>query len=175
MSEVKHLCWRSTVWGTAGFFLRLPEPDCLSQIQREGRAGQEWPSLQASLSLQAGPLGYPLCDGRVWVHTPPRHAHQALPAATPPGMAVTPSPCSGKWALLLPSCRTTFFPPQGPSLRASHVLGLAALAVHLGECRPALPEAHLGCCAPAWGLSVPEFLNSLLTCMTKESSLFCLR
>ncbi|KAI5276850.1 Fanconi Anemia Group A Protein [Manis pentadactyla] len=94
----------------------------------------------------------------------------------------------GPWAtrFVMAMCGRTLLPAmltrlcqllrhQGPSLHASHVLGLAALAVHLGECRPALPEAHLGCGAPAWGLSIPEFLNSLLTCMTKESSLFCLR
>ncbi|KAK2491044.1 hypothetical protein MC885_008934 [Smutsia gigantea] len=100
----------------------------------------------------------------------------------------TPPDRQGPWAarFVMATCGRTLLPSmltrlcqllrhQGPSLRASHVLGLAALAVHLGECRSALPEAHLGCCAPAWGLSIPEFLNSLLTCVTKESSLFCLR
>ncbi|EPQ04625.1 Fanconi anemia group A protein, partial [Myotis brandtii] len=64
---------------------------------------------------------------------------------------------------------------QGPSLSASHVLGLAALAVHLGESRSALPEVHMGPPVPARGLSIPEFFSSLLTCRSKESSLFCLK
>ncbi|XP_069320856.1 Fanconi anemia group A protein [Eulemur rufifrons] len=58
---------------------------------------------------------------------------------------------------------------QGPSLSASHVLGLAALAVHLGEAGSALPPA------PAGGLPFPDLLDSLLTCATRESSLFCLK
>uniref|UniRef100_G1PNC5 FA complementation group A n=1 Tax=Myotis lucifugus TaxID=59463 RepID=G1PNC5_MYOLU len=64
---------------------------------------------------------------------------------------------------------------QGPSLSASHVLGLAALAVHLGESRSVLPEVHMGPPVPARGLSIPEFFSSLLTCRSKESSLFCLK
>ncbi|XP_015984419.2 Fanconi anemia group A protein isoform X2 [Rousettus aegyptiacus] len=64
---------------------------------------------------------------------------------------------------------------QGPSLSASHVLGLAALAVHLGEAGPALPDVHAGPPAPARRLSIPDFFSSLLTCGTKASTLFCLR
>ncbi|XP_046539282.1 Fanconi anemia group A protein isoform X4 [Equus quagga] len=64
---------------------------------------------------------------------------------------------------------------QGPSLSASHVLGLAALAVHLGESRSVLPEVHVGPPAPARDLSIPEFFNSLLTCRTAESSRLCLK
>ncbi|XP_070119294.1 Fanconi anemia group A protein isoform X7 [Equus przewalskii] len=64
---------------------------------------------------------------------------------------------------------------QGPSLSASHVLGLAALAVHLGESRSVLPEVHVGPPAPARDLSIPEFFNSLLTCRTAESSCLCLK
>ncbi|XP_077888972.1 Fanconi anemia group A protein isoform X3 [Ictidomys tridecemlineatus] len=64
---------------------------------------------------------------------------------------------------------------QGPRLSASHVLGLAALVVHLGEPGSALPEVEPGPLAPASSLPVPRFLDSLLTCHTKESSLFCLR
>nr|XP_008533875.1 PREDICTED: Fanconi anemia group A protein isoform X6 [Equus przewalskii] len=64
---------------------------------------------------------------------------------------------------------------RGPSLSASHVLGLAALAVHLGESRSVLPEVHVGPPAPARDLSIPEFFNSLLTCRTAESSCLCLK
>ncbi|XP_057609613.1 Fanconi anemia group A protein [Chionomys nivalis] len=64
---------------------------------------------------------------------------------------------------------------QGPSLGAPHVLGLAALAVHLGESRSMLPEVDPGVLAPAGSLCVPEFLNSLLTCRTRESLLFCMK
>uniref|UniRef100_H0WQV8 FA complementation group A n=1 Tax=Otolemur garnettii TaxID=30611 RepID=H0WQV8_OTOGA len=62
---------------------------------------------------------------------------------------------------------------QGPSLSASHVLGLAALAVHLGESRSVLPEVDVG--PPAGALPIPDFVNSLLTCCTRESSLLCLK
>uniref|UniRef100_A0A8C9UM25 FA complementation group A n=1 Tax=Spermophilus dauricus TaxID=99837 RepID=A0A8C9UM25_SPEDA len=64
---------------------------------------------------------------------------------------------------------------QGPRLSASHVLGLAALVVHLGEPGFALPEVEPGPLASASSLPVPRFLDSLLTCHTHESSLFCLR
>uniref|UniRef100_A0A2K6FS26 FA complementation group A n=1 Tax=Propithecus coquereli TaxID=379532 RepID=A0A2K6FS26_PROCO len=64
---------------------------------------------------------------------------------------------------------------QGLSLSASHVLGLAALAVHLGESRSAFPEVDVGPPAPAGGLAFPDLLDSLLTCRTRESSLFCLK
>ncbi|XP_021561324.2 Fanconi anemia group A protein isoform X1 [Neomonachus schauinslandi] len=64
---------------------------------------------------------------------------------------------------------------QGPSLSASHVLGLAALVVHLGESRSALPEVHVGFPAPAKSLPIPEFFSSLLTFGTAETSLFCLK
>ncbi|XP_036159204.1 Fanconi anemia group A protein isoform X2 [Myotis myotis] len=79
---------------------------------------------------------------------------------------------------LLPAVLTRLYQllrHQGPSLSASHVLGLAALAVHLGESRSALPEVHMGPPVPARGLSIPEFFSSLLTCRSKESSLFCLK
>ncbi|ELK02893.1 Fanconi anemia group A protein [Pteropus alecto] len=64
---------------------------------------------------------------------------------------------------------------QGPSLSASHVLGLAALAVHLSKAGPAFSDVHVSPPAPARGLSIPDFFSSLLTCGTKESTLFCLR
>ncbi|KAL1784773.1 hypothetical protein HispidOSU_020115 [Sigmodon hispidus] len=64
---------------------------------------------------------------------------------------------------------------QGPSLSAAHVLGLAALVVHLSESRSMLPEVDPGFLAPAGSLCVPEFLSSLLTCRTRESLLFCMK
>ncbi|XP_058565562.1 Fanconi anemia group A protein isoform X3 [Neofelis nebulosa] len=64
---------------------------------------------------------------------------------------------------------------QGPSLSASHVLGLAALVVHLAQSRSVLPEVPVGLPAPAEGLSVAEFFSSLLTFSTSETSLFCLK
>ncbi|XP_041627092.1 Fanconi anemia group A protein isoform X1 [Vulpes lagopus] len=64
---------------------------------------------------------------------------------------------------------------QGPSLSASHVLGLAALVIHLGERRPAVPEVHVASPAPVKSLPLPEFLSSLLTLRTAEASLFCLK
>ncbi|KAG8508176.1 Fanconi anemia group A protein [Galemys pyrenaicus] len=62
---------------------------------------------------------------------------------------------------------------QGPSLSPSQVLGLAALAVHLGGCRPALPEVCLG--PPTGSLPVSELFDHLLTCRTREGWLFCLK
>ncbi|KAF4010653.1 hypothetical protein G4228_002131 [Cervus hanglu yarkandensis] len=64
---------------------------------------------------------------------------------------------------------------QGPSLSASHVLGLAALAVHLGESRSALPKVHVGPPAPARGLPIPEFIDSLLPCAAQQASTLCLK
>ncbi|XP_047566030.1 Fanconi anemia group A protein isoform X4 [Lutra lutra] len=64
---------------------------------------------------------------------------------------------------------------QGPSLSASHVLGLAALVVHLSESRSALPDVHVALPAPAESLPVPEFFSSLLPFGTVETSLFCLK
>ncbi|XP_069918954.1 Fanconi anemia group A protein isoform X5 [Oryctolagus cuniculus] len=94
----------------------------------------------------------------------------------------------GAWAALFTRtlCGRTLLPAtltrlcqllrhQGPSLSAPHVLGLAALAVHLGESRSTLPEVELGAHAPASSLPVPDFLDSLLTCGTGESLLFCLK
>ncbi|XP_048210859.1 Fanconi anemia group A protein isoform X2 [Perognathus longimembris pacificus] len=64
---------------------------------------------------------------------------------------------------------------QCPKLSAQHILGLAALAVHLGEAKSTLPKVDPGPSAPPSSLPIPEFLDSLLTCRTRESSLFCLR
>lgn len=94
----------------------------------------------------------------------------------------------GSWAtrFVTATCARTLLPAvltrlcqllryQGPSLSAAHVLGLAALAVHLGKSRPALPEVLVGPPFPAGGLSIPKFFSSLLPCGTRESLLFCLR
>ncbi|OBS77115.1 hypothetical protein A6R68_16418 [Neotoma lepida] len=92
------------------------------------------------------------------------------------------------WAVLFVRtlCGHTLFPAvltrlcqllyhQGPSLSAPHVLGLAVLVVHLGESRSMLPEVDPGVLASAGSICVPEFLNSLLTCRTRESLLFCMK
>ena len=55
------------------------------------------------------------------------------------------------------------------------MVGLAALAVHLGESRSALPEVHVGPPTPARGLPVPELFDILLPCRTQESSALCLK
>ncbi|KAM6177475.1 Fanconi anemia group A protein [Erethizon dorsatum] len=64
---------------------------------------------------------------------------------------------------------------QGPSLSAPHVLGLAALAVHLGETRATLPEVDPGPAAATHSIPVPEFLSGLLSCHPGESAFFCLK
>ena len=66
-------------------------------------------------------------------------------------------------------------PFQGPSLTASHVLGLAALVVHLGECRSALPDVLAAPPGPAERLPAAEFLGRLLPFAAAETSLFCLK
>ncbi|XP_032984859.1 Fanconi anemia group A protein [Rhinolophus ferrumequinum] len=94
----------------------------------------------------------------------------------------------GSWAtrFVTATCARTLLPAvltrlcqllryQGPSLGAAHVLGLAALAVHLSKARPALPEVLVGPPFLAGGLSIPEFFSSLLPCGNRESLLFCLR
>ncbi|XP_058530791.1 Fanconi anemia group A protein [Ochotona princeps] len=108
---------------------------------------------------------------------------QSLMAAS----SFAPPERQGPWAALFVRtlCGRTLLPAvltrlcqllrhQGPSLSAPHVLGLAALAAHLGESRAVLPEVEMGG-APASSLPVPEFFNSLLTCSTSESLLFCLK
>ncbi|GAB1293776.1 Fanconi anemia group A protein homolog [Apodemus speciosus] len=80
--------------------------------------------------------------------------------------------------ILLPAILTRLWQllsHQGPSLSAPHVLGVAALAVHLGECSSMLPEVDPGVLAPAGSLGVPDFINSLLTCRTRDSLLFCMK
>ncbi|XP_050628827.1 Fanconi anemia group A protein isoform X3 [Macaca thibetana thibetana] len=101
--------------------------------------------------------------------------------------SVAPPERQGPWATLfmrtmcgcvLPAVLTRLcqlLHHQGPSLSAPHVLGLAALAVHLGESRSALPEMDVGPSAPDAGLPVPALFDSLLTCRTRDSLLFCLK
>nr|XP_045012381.1 Fanconi anemia group A protein [Jaculus jaculus] len=64
---------------------------------------------------------------------------------------------------------------QGPNLSTPHILGLAALAVHLGESRSMLPEVDLSPPAPTGSCPIPKFLNSLLSCCTRESLLFSMK
>ncbi|XP_077842943.1 Fanconi anemia group A protein isoform X8 [Macaca mulatta] len=101
--------------------------------------------------------------------------------------SVAPPERQGPWATLfmrtmcgcvLPAVLTRLcqlLHHQGPSLSAPHVLGLAALAVHLGESRSALPEVDVGPSATDAGLPVPALFDSLLTCRTRDSLLFCLK
>ncbi|XP_033075306.1 Fanconi anemia group A protein isoform X2 [Trachypithecus francoisi] len=101
--------------------------------------------------------------------------------------SVAPPERQGPWATLfmrtmcgraLPAVLTRLcqlLHHQGPSLSAPHVLGLAALAVHLAESRSALPEVDVGPPAPDAGLPVPALFDSLLTCRTRDSLLFCLK
>nr|XP_054311439.1 Fanconi anemia group A protein isoform X3 [Pongo pygmaeus] len=101
--------------------------------------------------------------------------------------SVAPPERQGPWATLfmrtmcgrvLPAVLTRLcqlLRHQGPSLSAPHVLGLAALAVHLGESRSALPKVDVGPLAPDAGLPVPALFDSLLTCRTRDSLLFCLK
>ncbi|KAB0384997.1 hypothetical protein FD755_006914 [Muntiacus reevesi] len=102
--------------------------------------------------------------------------------------SVGPPDRQGPWATLFVRalCGRRFLPAmltrlcqllryQGPSLSASHVLGLAALAVHLGESKSALPKVHMGPPAPARGLPIPEFIDSLLPCAAQQASTLCLK
>ncbi|XP_054935102.1 Fanconi anemia group A protein isoform X8 [Physeter macrocephalus] len=102
--------------------------------------------------------------------------------------SVAPPDRQGPWAahFVRTLCRRRLLPAllsrlcqllhhQGPSLSASHVVGLAALAVHLGESRSALPEVRVGPPTPAGGLPVPELFDILLPCRTQESSALCLK
>ncbi|XP_063469123.1 Fanconi anemia group A protein isoform X4 [Symphalangus syndactylus] len=101
--------------------------------------------------------------------------------------SVAPPERQGPWATLfmrtmcgrvLPAVLTRLcqlLRHQGPSLSAPHVLGLAALAVHLGESRSVFPEVVVGPPAPDAALPVPALFDSLLTCRTRDSLLFCLK
>ncbi|XP_038610562.1 Fanconi anemia group A protein [Tachyglossus aculeatus] len=61
---------------------------------------------------------------------------------------------------------------QGPSLSDAHVLGLAALAVHLNESKTFFPEVDTSF---AEHLSVAEYWEHLLTCRAGLSLSFCMR
>uniref|UniRef100_A0A2K5QI36 FA complementation group A n=1 Tax=Cebus imitator TaxID=2715852 RepID=A0A2K5QI36_CEBIM len=101
--------------------------------------------------------------------------------------SVAPPERQGPWATLLVRTMCGHVLPavltrlcqllrhQGPSLSAPHILGLGALAVHLGESRSALPEVDVGPPAATVGLPVPELFENLLTCRTRGSLLFCLK
>ncbi|NWR56173.1 FANCA protein, partial [Bucorvus abyssinicus] len=68
---------------------------------------------------------------------------------------------------------------QGPALRDTHILGLAAFVIHLSESRALIPpvEANLGISQPVPDqiLSISEYWNRLLVCRTRESFTFCMR
>ncbi|KAM9607915.1 LOW QUALITY PROTEIN: Fanconi anemia group A protein [Trichechus inunguis] len=64
---------------------------------------------------------------------------------------------------------------QGPCLNTPHLVGLAALAVHLSELGPMLPHVDVGLPSSAQGFSVASFLDGLLPCRTGKSLLFCMR
>lgn len=154
-----------------------------------GCVGSQRPGPPRLCCLQAGPLGSPLREDAVWTSAAPCSPCPPLPAAAPgrllpaghtpgllkggqPGRPPSPGPFQLVGAVVSSATCLLF---QGPRLSAPHVLGLAALAVHLGEPGSALPEVDPGPPAPAGGLPVPRFLDSLVTCHTRESSLFCLR
>uniref|UniRef100_A0A6I8PPK6 FA complementation group A n=1 Tax=Ornithorhynchus anatinus TaxID=9258 RepID=A0A6I8PPK6_ORNAN len=61
---------------------------------------------------------------------------------------------------------------QGPCLSDTHIIGLAALAVHLNESKSFFPELDT---TFAKRLSVAEYWEHLLTCRTGLSLSFCLR
>ena len=123
-------------------------------------------------SQQAGALGRPRGEDRVWTRAAAGCAHQALPAAPPPGEA---PPRAGRWAPARARAHSGSASCQGPSLSASHVLGLAALAVHLGEAASTLPAVCAGPPGPARPLPVPELFDCLLPCGTPEAWALCLR
>uniref|UniRef100_K7FYD5 Uncharacterized protein n=1 Tax=Pelodiscus sinensis TaxID=13735 RepID=K7FYD5_PELSI len=80
-------------------------------------------------------------------------------------------------ALLTRLCQLIYH--QGPALNNAHVLGLAALVIHLNESKSLIPEVEIVSKVPQFasvkGLSVTEFWNHLLVCRTGESLAFCLR
>ncbi|XP_074056868.1 Fanconi anemia group A protein isoform X2 [Macrotis lagotis] len=64
---------------------------------------------------------------------------------------------------------------QGEFLTDIHILGLAALAVHLNESKSFVPELILGTSAHAKTHSVMSFWENLLTCKTPKSFYLCMR
>ncbi|XP_006902928.1 PREDICTED: Fanconi anemia group A protein [Elephantulus edwardii] len=109
---------------------------------------------------------------------------QSLVAAS----SFAPPHSQGSWAVLLVKllcghkllplvltrlCQLLLY--QGPHLSAFHVVGLAALAVHLARSGPGLPHVDLNPPASTQSLSMAEFLDNLLPCRTRDSLLFCVR
>uniref|UniRef100_G3VVB9 FA complementation group A n=1 Tax=Sarcophilus harrisii TaxID=9305 RepID=G3VVB9_SARHA len=66
-------------------------------------------------------------------------------------------------------------PRVGESLSDIHVLGLAALAVHLNESKSLVPELVLGTSAHAKTHLVTEFWENLLSCRFQKSFSICIR
>ncbi|XP_006860319.1 PREDICTED: Fanconi anemia group A protein [Chrysochloris asiatica] len=109
---------------------------------------------------------------------------QSLMAAS----SFTPPQRQGPWAelfvrmlcghMLLPAVLTRLCQlllHQGPHLSAPHVVGLAALVIHLGASGLVLPHVDLGPPTSTQGLSLVAFLDTLLPCRTRKSLLFCAR
>lgn len=121
-------------------------------------------------------LQRPLCHlPRPWPHLSP-----LLRLLYPPSLPSPSLPFPSLLTLSLPPRPLPPYPlppspppplPQGPSLDSAHVLGLAALVVHLGEPGSALPRVLAGTEAR----SLPDLLSSSLSCRSMESLLFCLR
>ncbi|XP_068941612.1 Fanconi anemia group A protein isoform X1 [Petaurus breviceps papuanus] len=76
-------------------------------------------------------------------------------------------------ALLARFCQLIYH--QGECLTDIHVLGLAAMAVHLNELKSFIPELVLGTSAHAKTHSVTEFWENLLACRTQKSFSLCIR
>uniref|UniRef100_A0A8D0GNN4 FA complementation group A n=1 Tax=Sphenodon punctatus TaxID=8508 RepID=A0A8D0GNN4_SPHPU len=80
-------------------------------------------------------------------------------------------------SLLTRLCQLLYY--QGPSLSEAHVLGLAALVIHLNESKSLIPEVNICSQSPesasARGLPITEYWNHLLRCRTGESLAFCMR
>ncbi|XP_051829494.1 Fanconi anemia group A protein [Antechinus flavipes] len=64
---------------------------------------------------------------------------------------------------------------QGECLSDIHVLGLAALAVHLNESKSLVPELVLGTSVHAKTHLVTEFWENLLSCRSQKSFSICIR
>ncbi|XP_036606141.1 Fanconi anemia group A protein [Trichosurus vulpecula] len=76
-------------------------------------------------------------------------------------------------ALLARFCQLIYH--QGECLTDIHVLGLAALAVHLNESKPFIPELVLGTSAHAKTHSITAFWENILACRTRKSFSLCMR
>ncbi|XP_074140807.1 Fanconi anemia group A protein [Sminthopsis crassicaudata] len=79
---------------------------------------------------------------------------------------------------LLPALFARFYQliyHQGECLSDIHVLGLAALAVHLNESKSLVPELVLGSSAHAKTQLVTEFWENLLSCRSQKSFSICIR